>query len=191
MKKQKIVGLLLLAAFISIMGFNEPAFALSKINPKKLFKELDSKPSSWYKILPASKRFKLVMNDEAVLDLETGLVWERSPGTTQRNWNNAITHCYSKEVGGRKGWRLPTVEELASLVDTTQSNPALPAGHPFQNVQSSSYWSATTNFGNTSYAWFVGFSNGSVFDANGGKSSNNYVWCVRGGHGYDGGHNHN
>ena len=34
-------------------------------------------------------------------------------------------------------------EELASLVDAKQRNPALPPGHPFQGVQNTSYWSAT------------------------------------------------
>lgn len=31
---------------------------------------------------------------------------------------------------------MSTVEELRTLVDPTQSNPALPSGHPFSNVQS-------------------------------------------------------
>ena len=90
--------------------------------------------------------------------------------------------CLLKEVGGRKGWRLPTVEELASLVDTTQSNPALPSGHPFANVQSSFYWSSPTYYVGSA-VWGVWFSDGgvNVYD----KSDNNYVWCVRGGHGYD------
>ena len=35
----------------------------------------DKYPPSWYQILSADKRFVLVMNDEAVLDKETGLVW--------------------------------------------------------------------------------------------------------------------
>jgi hypothetical protein len=48
-------------------------------------------------------------------------------------------------------------------------------------VQSSIYWSATTDAGNTSFAWGVGFSDGSVFNRN--KSFNGFVWCVRGGQG--------
>ena len=175
MKKQRIVGLLLLAALIVPMWINELAFAA---NP--------TIPPAWYQTLPASKRFELVMNDEAVLDKETGLVWERSPRTQKMTWYTAIFNSYTKEVGGRKGWRLPTVEELASLVDTTQSNPTLPAGHPFLNVQLDWYWSATTDADSASRAWFVVFNDGDVliFD----KSNDAYMWCVRGGHGYDGGH---
>jgi len=47
------------------------------------------------------------------------------------------------------------------------------------NVQSSNYWSATTNANNTSNAWDVNFNNGNV--DNDDKDNNNFVWCVRGG----------
>jgi len=173
MNKYKILGLLL-AAFIGLMGFNEHAFAAKK----------GFIPPAWYQKLAASDRFQLVLDDAAVLDKETGLVWEKSPDTTTRTWVNAILYAYQKEVGGRKGWRLPTIEELASLVDTSVSgSPKLPSGHPFTNVQSHVYWSSTTDVNNASYAWGVDFYDGFVgYD---GKSYNNYVWCVRGGHGHD------
>lgn len=139
---------------------------------------------TWHQILPAADRFKLVMNSNAaVLDKETGLVWEKSPDTTKRTWTFACTYCYQRQVGGRKGWRLPTIEELASLVDTSQSNPALPEGHPFTNVQSNDYWSSTTNARYSSYAWFVYFGSGNVYSS--GKGYDYYVWCVRGGYGHD------
>ncbi|MBW7897310.1 MAG: DUF1566 domain-containing protein [Candidatus Brocadiaceae bacterium] len=140
---------------------------------------------AWYqKITKATKRFKIVLDGAAVLDKETGLVWEKSPDTTARTWADAIYYAYNNNVGGRKGWRLPTVEELASLVDPTRSNPALPIGHPFTNVQSDYYWSSTTLVTNTSNAWLVSFYNGNVNTTD--KTYNNYVWCVRGGHGHDG-----
>ncbi len=47
------------------------------------------------------------------------------------------------------------------------------------NVQSSNYWSATTNATNTSNAWDVNFNNGNV--DNDDKTNTNFVWCVRGG----------
>ena len=173
MNKCKILGLLL-AACIGLMGFNQHAFAAKK----------GFIPPAWYQKLPAAERFQLVLDDAAVLDKETGLVWEKSPDTTTRTWTSAIAYAYAKNVGDRKGWRLPTVEELASLVDPTQSNPALPSGHPFTNVRSDYYWSATTSASSTSNAWVVGFGVGNVNNFN--KSTTFYVWCVRGGHGHDG-----
>jgi hypothetical protein len=135
---------------------------------------------SWDQTLPASTRFIVLsnFNGEAVLDRETGLVWERSPSTIQRNWLNAQDSCPSREVGGRLGWRLPTVQELASLADRTQSDPTLPAGHPF-DVQSSFYWSATPSAAHSGDAWVVYFGDGDVFTSS--PANTLYVWCVRGG----------
>ena len=130
------------------------------------------------------ERFQVLdeFDGAAVFDKETGLVWEKTPDTTARNWSGANFHCNREvTVGSRFGWRLPTVEELASLVDRSQSNPTLPAGQPF-DVQSRTYWSATTNANNNNSAWRVSFFNGLVTRGN--KTSMNvFVWCVRGGQG--------
>lgn len=142
-------------------------------------------PPAWSLKLPTSTRFETVLDGEAVLDWETGLVWEKSPDTTTRTWSNAVSYAYNKTVGGRKGWRLPTIEELASLVDTSVSgSPKLPSGHPFTNVQPGWYWSSTTYADNTSNAWLVYFYSGGGNDSY--KIDSFYVWCVRGGHGHDG-----
>ena len=143
-------------------------------------------PPAWSLKLDASKRFETVLGGEAVLDWETGLVWEKSPDSTTKDWSDAIYYAYNKTVGGRDGWRLPTVEELKSLVDRTQSNPALPSCHPFTNVQSNIYWSSTTvNHSAANYAWVVHFNDGNVLNYYTHKDNNHYVWCVRGGHGHD------
>jgi hypothetical protein len=82
------------------------------------------------------------------------------------------------------GWRLPTIEELARLVDPSEGPPTLPKDHPFINVQSSDYWSSTTVAEATTDAWRVNFYNGVVSDGN--KNGTLYVWCVQGGQGHDG-----
>ncbi len=172
------------AVFIPFMGFNGLTFAGDlepSAPPGSTMKTLDEIPPTWSQILPASERFELALDGAAVLDKETRLVWDGSPDTTTRTWTSAINHCYIREVGDRKGWHLPTVEQLASLVDSTQSNPSLPSGHPFSNVQSS--WSATTVADDTTDAWLVFFYNGNVNNVN--KVGGHYVWCVRGGQGSD------
>jgi hypothetical protein len=120
-------------------------------------------------------------NRQAVLDAETGLVWEQSPDTGRRDWAAAQEHCNNKAVGNRKGWRLPTVQELVSLADRSQPEPTLPPGHPFSNVQLV-YWSATSSaLGGPSSAWVMIFRNGQVA-AGVVKSGSLGVWCVRSGH---------
>jgi hypothetical protein len=142
---------------------------------------------TWHQILPAAERFVLVMGGEAVLDKETGLVWEQSPDTEERNWWVSFQHCFYKEVGNRMGWRAPTIEELASLLDKTQNDPALPSGHPFDSVQNSvlaKYWSFTTSI-YSDRAFHVTFGGPGYVGVND-KTVEGYVWCVRGGHGHDG-----
>ena len=76
---------------------------------------------------------------------------------------------------------MPSVHELASLIDPNQSSPTLPPGHPFQQVQShGSYWSVTLaeDFPTTD-AWLVSFFNGNVYPF--AKAETDFVWCVRGG----------
>jgi len=137
----------------------------------------------WNTIIQVNRFQVVLFGNAAVFDRETGLVWEQSPDTTPQNWLNAQARCNTKTVGNRQGWRLPTLQERASLVDpTVRFGPTLPA-NPFTNVRASIYWSATTAAGNPAFAWFVSFDNGQV--GNTSKSDAHFVWCVRGGQGVD------
>jgi hypothetical protein len=55
----------------------------------------------------------------------------------------------------------------------------LPAGHPFTNVLSAFYWSASTLAEAPTLVWAVSFDDGHV--SAGGSSGAFFVWCVRGG----------
>jgi hypothetical protein len=112
-------------------------------------------------------------NNEAVLDRETGVVWERQPGLfpfeQSQSWSNSSFNCVQKGTGGRKGWRLATVQDLQSLSP-------LPAGHPFIGDFSRLYWSATPLPGAPQYAFAIG-----VLSSFGALSitESHYFWCVR------------
>jgi len=153
----------------------------------------DAKPPFWDDQVNKPGRFKVLseFGGAAVFDKETGLVWEQSPGDTdgdgdvdandRKTWVDAGSHCANENVGGRKGWRLPSFAELASLVDPNNpgGNPDLPPGHPFENVQLFNYWSATTDAGNSANAWIVDLTTGFVGTVF--KTNTRFVWCVRGG----------
>ncbi len=137
-----------------------------------------------------SDRFTCLWPDDngqatAVRDNETGLVWDRTPDIGSRNWASAVTRCAQREVGGRKGWSLPMGEQLASLVDDSNSDSALPTGHPFLNVQSAFYWSVSARVESPASVWTVNFLNGDVIlDFK--VLDHIHWWCVRGGQTYDG-----
>jgi len=141
---------------------------------------------SWsQRIDDGDDRFEVLddFNDEAVLDKETQLVWEQSPRIAPDIWFQARFICVLKNVGGRLGWRLPSLHELASLMDPTQGvAPPLSPDHPFSNVQASDYWSATSDATNPNDAWVVSFGSpvGGV-DTDVKTDPLVAVWCVRGG----------
>lgn len=127
---------------------------------------------------PSASRFVTAFPG-AVLDKNTGLVWEQAPDATSRTWGAATSHCVNRNVGGTWGWRLPSVVELKSVQDPTLPAPFVPAS-VFTGVQSANYWSASTLADSPSNAWVVPFINGNV--NTGIKTGSVQVWCVRGGH---------
>jgi Protein of unknown function (DUF1566) len=136
------------------------------------------------KALPAVQRFVVLstFNADAVLDTQTGLAWERSPQMTTVRWSVARRICIEKSVGGQKGWRLPSMTELRSLVDPSVAppGPTLPSGHPFKAVQPAVYWTETRVGEDPTGAWAVhfGLGGGAVF-INWAHAVQ--VWCVHGG----------
>jgi hypothetical protein len=124
------------------------------------------------------------MGGEAVLDKQTGLTWARNANLSggRKPWQEATKFCQDLEIGNRKGWRLPTKEELITILDTSQSEPALPDGHPFENyggAWKSSYWTGTTYEGNSKSAYLIFLSSGIVNDEL--KLFDGRIWPVLGG----------
>jgi hypothetical protein len=166
-----------LAFFVVVVALGVPGSALAQ--------------SGWGEPINTPDRFIVLAsyNNQAVYDKETGLVWEQSPSTTTaKDWFGASFSCSDSAAGNRKGWRLATIQELASLIDPTVPfpGPTLPAGHPFSsNVQPTFYWSATTFAQFPTSARGVNLSNGKVGSNDKSSSFSNSVWCVRGGQGPD------
>ncbi len=128
--------------------------------------------------------------DGTVTDNLTGLIWLRETNCFgQEAWLDALSDanelasgaCSLTDGSMATDWRLPNIKELLSLLDYGQSDPALPPGHPFLNVDSASgfYWSSTTRpFGPTE-ALAVSLAKAIVTQS--GKETAHYFWAVRGG----------
>nr|MBP8815917.1 DUF1566 domain-containing protein [Desulfobulbus sp.] len=102
---------------------------------------------------------RFTVTGEVVRDRLTGLAWARraDPGGEPVAWQEALDRvsAWNDEHGtAQLVWRLPTINELASLVDCDAHSPALPAGHPFIGLQDG-YWSATTSFFECDWAWVL------------------------------------
>jgi hypothetical protein len=104
-------------------------------------------------------------------------------GGTQ-TWQGALNYVRNNTTNlcGHSDWRLPNINELESLVNLEEPDPAAwlnLSGQGFNNVQSDVYWSSSTYAFNTDGAWFVDMWYGGVgYDY---KDSVYYVWPVRAG----------
>ena len=122
-----------------------------------------------------------------VMDNLTGLMWTKNANLPNgyMNWQQALNYVAGMNAGtypnyGYHDWRLPNRKELFSLIDHSRYNPALPADHPFTNVQASYYWSSTSGAYYPDVAWIVPMWDGYVIVED--KSySHIYVWPVRSG----------
>ncbi|MCI5146891.1 MAG: DUF1566 domain-containing protein [Candidatus Electrothrix sp. AR3] len=107
-------------------------------------------------------------------------------------WNDAVKRFKNVEYVGYSDWRMPTVDELKTLVycsngrktkDDSRCNDG--ADRPtinqqaFPNTPSSSVWSGSPVAYGTNYAWFVNFDNG--ISGYGFRYGDRYVRLVRGG----------
>jgi Protein of unknown function (DUF1566) len=106
--------------------------------------------------------------------------WIRTPASVRADWRGARSSCLNKAIGGQRGWGLPSIVELISLLDPSiqDADFMLPVGHPFLNNPSGFYWSASAD-GESSKAWHLHLSNGHVHMTS--KASAFKAWCVRGG----------
>jgi hypothetical protein len=123
-------------------------------------------------------------DSNCVTDHVTGLMWLKNPDTTARTFTNAIAYCEGLAGTDGRGnytdWRLPSRDELHSLVDArADDHPPLPPDHPFMDVQTGFYWAGPTGADSRDSAYKVNLYDGYVYDA--GKEYLNYVWPVRGG----------
>ena len=112
-----------------------------------------------------------------VYDRQTGLIWQDDISVTKNkyDWEDAFTYAKNLRLGGFDDWRLPTIDELKSIVNK-KNTPTIKTG--FKHVVSDGFWSSSPNVSDSSGAWYVKFNSGHVGD-DGDKSGSGYVRCVR------------
>ena len=84
------------------------------------------------------KRFIVSEDNTKVTDNQLSVEWLRSESPEDVNFEDA--QGLMNVLGD--GWRLPTIEELSSLVDRTKHQPAIDS-EVFPNTESGMYWSST------------------------------------------------
>jgi hypothetical protein len=135
-------------------------------------------------------------SDGVALDLATGLTWQRATAAAQMDWDAAKQFCATAPGA----WRLPTLNELQTIVDHTVTSPSIDAGafpntpmthdHPeipiTSNAETSPFWTSSPFIGkpfdgepdpSLPRAWIVDFVNG--YSTSGVRTTKRNVRCVR------------
>jgi hypothetical protein len=97
--------------------------------------------------------------------------------------------CKEYTIGTITGWRLPTIQELQSLMHYDFYNPVIsnaegnerwgekPENDAFSSVQLDLYWSSTTNALGATQAWHIRLTDGNTGTSDK-ERAKNYVWPV-------------
>ncbi len=110
-----------------------------------------------------------------VEDVETGLVWVQASHPTLLSQPDAASYCATLGLNGHT-WRLPSVNELSSLVD---DNPDIKKVSPaidacvFPDTPANAYYMSSSIVGST--PWALNYEDG--FDSN--EQTSGQVRCVR------------
>jgi len=121
--------------------------------------------------------------DGTVTDTVTGLMWQQATNAAG-TWESALSSAEGLSLAGHDDWRLPNRNELQTLVDYTQTGPAINVPL-FSDTISWYYWTSTTDAGNPALAWRINFNDGGIDIV--AKTADPYVFrAVRGGQFGDG-----
>lgn len=115
---------------------------------------------------------------EIVIDYLTHLMWQDDLRTknVQKQWEEAIAYCSELRHAGYNDWRLPSLEELNSIVDRSKES-ALDSAY-FKNNSALSYWTRTSDVQTYDTAFTVAFElYGSNYSLD--RRESHYVRCVR------------
>jgi hypothetical protein len=79
-----------------------------------------------------------------VTDGRTGLTWEQAPSSDTMSQPDSVRYAGSLSLAGFTDWRLPSQDELSSLVDPDEPDiAAWLTSHGFKGITPADYWTAT------------------------------------------------
>ena len=123
--------------------------------------------------------------DEVVIDASNNLMWQASGFNGAYNWFEAkgvfndffnkddMNLCEDLQYAGYDDWRLPTINELGSLINKIDPDP--PSLMDGMKLKAITYWSSSTRVSDR--VWVYNFEDGTTnYHA---QSAENAVVCVR------------
>jgi hypothetical protein len=102
---------------------------------------------------PAYTRSAFTISNGTVKDSRSGLVWQQMMDPGELNLTSAKAYCASLTLAGAK-WRVPSIAEIESIVDDTQSTIAIDMS-VFPNTPGKYFWSTTKYLGDSDTYWSI------------------------------------
>ncbi len=96
---------------------------------------------------------------EVVLDKKHNKIYYDSKPFGPMSYDEALKTCERLDYLGYMNWRLPTKEEMRSLLELSRRG--VTVKHAFQNIQKGIYWSASKD--GDKEAWYFDFDLGRYF----------------------------
>ena len=108
----------------------------------------------------------IIPRDGTVTDVNTGLMWQQDTsvevgglsGNDNLDWEDALAYAEGMnriQFSGHSNWRLPTRNELQTLMDYSLTYPSL--NTDIFPITTYFYWSSTTEHGVAEKAWMMDF----------------------------------
>lgn len=128
--------------------------------------------------------WELKTDDDSVHDKDNVYRWggtgaEKTGTIFFDDWNNLLEKTNSEKLCGFEDWRVPTIDELKTLVMDTGTKPVIDAGI-FKFTLAIPYWSVSTYHHYPEHAQTVDFSTGASNYYNGFRGDRLPVHLVRG-----------
>lgn len=112
-------------------------------------------------------------SQKIIKDEVNNLIWTTCDNSLH-TWQSALNYCKTLNYAGRKNWRLPNINELATIINYSRSAPA----SDFPSIGSAYFWSSSTNSTNIKQAWRTYTYSGEI--SYGDKTKENHkVICVK------------
>ena len=140
-----------------------------------------------------TKRPRFIFTAHTLQDNETNLMWALNGAVTDQTYSfidaeEYIFQLNKERFAGHRDWRLPTREELMSLVEHVKKkgfmgkDPATTVAEGMRRMgivkaKATEYWTATTNLFDASEAWYVSLVDGTSCAAD--RTIYFSIWPVR------------
>ncbi len=123
------------------------------------------------------------LGNGTIMNSETSLQWLQDAGSESMTWYQANDYVKNLYIGGYSDWRIPTKEEIESLIaiatreGTREKYHNFFNEHGFKNVLYGYYWSSTYHTNIADRAYVLASWDGDLLSID--KSRDAYVWPVR------------